>query len=95
MEDDLVSYKLPSLLQPVLWSYAEDLDMYLPISTWWALKPFRHIWGASVYKGADGPQQHASNPLHYIRNHESWVKQFDRVYKDFEKVEVFYHKLAI
>lgn len=32
-EDDLKYYQLTTLLQPVLWSYAEDLDMYLPITT--------------------------------------------------------------
>jgi len=25
--------------------------------------------------------------MHYVRNHESWVDQFDRVYKEFRKVE--------
>lgn len=32
--------------------------------------------------------QYHSHPMHYIRNHESWVQQFSRVYKDFERVEV-------
>ncbi|KAI6177194.1 Beta-N-acetylhexosaminidase [Aphelenchoides bicaudatus] len=87
LEDDLKYYRLTTLIQPVLWSYAEDLDMYLPITTWFALKPFKRVWGASVYKGADGPQQYHSHPMHYIRNHESWIQQFSRVYKDFERIE--------
>jgi hexosaminidase len=86
-EDDLFVYDLPNLIQPVLWSYAEDLDMYLPVSTWYALKPFKNVWGASAFKGADGPQQYFSNPLHYIRNHESWVQQFNRVYTEFDRIE--------
>lgn len=37
-ESDLARFGITNLLEPVLWSYAEDLDMYLPRSTWLALK---------------------------------------------------------
>ncbi|KAI6188076.1 Beta-N-acetylhexosaminidase [Aphelenchoides besseyi] len=87
MEEDLKAYELTTLLQPVVWSYAEDLEMYLPFATWLALKPFGHVWGGSAFKGADGPMRYFSHPIHYIRNHESWVKQFSHAYKEFERVE--------
>ncbi|GMR44221.1 hypothetical protein PMAYCL1PPCAC_14416, partial [Pristionchus mayeri] len=87
MPVDLEKFKLPSLLEPVLWSYAEDLDMYLSPSTWEALKAFPRVWGSSAWKGADGPHRFHSNPFHYVRNHESWVGQFSRVWKDFEYVQ--------
>lgn len=61
-EEDIRAYKLPDLIQPVLWSYAENLDIYLPYTSWLALKPFHNVWGASVFKGADGPQRYFSNP---------------------------------
>ncbi|GMT21144.1 hypothetical protein PFISCL1PPCAC_12441, partial [Pristionchus fissidentatus] len=87
MPADLEKFKLPSLLEPVLWSYAEDLDVYLQPSTWEALRPFPRVWGSSAWKGADGPHRFHSNPLHYIRNHESWVTQFARVWRDFDYVQ--------
>ncbi|KAH7731871.1 hexosaminidase [Aphelenchoides avenae] len=84
MEDDLHAYDLTNVLEPVLWSYAEDLEQYLPFQTWMALKPFKRVWGSSAFKGADGPMRFNSNPIHYIRNHESWVTQMSRVYNEFD-----------
>lgn len=87
MESDIEDYKLTELLQPVLWNYAEDLDIYLPRSTWMILRNFRNVWGSSAWKGADGPARYSTNANHYLKNHESWIKQFTMVYKDFEVVE--------
>uniref|UniRef100_A0A1I7TM51 beta-N-acetylhexosaminidase n=1 Tax=Caenorhabditis tropicalis TaxID=1561998 RepID=A0A1I7TM51_9PELO len=87
METDIAEYKLTELLQPVLWNYAEDLDIYLPRSTWMILKSFGSVWGSSAWKGADGPARYATNANHYVKNHESWVKQLSMVYKDFNVVE--------
>jgi hexosaminidase len=83
-EEDLHTHNVTNVLEPVLWSYAEDLEQYLPYSTWLSLKPFKNVWGASVYKGADGPMRYNSNPIHYIRNHESWITQMTRAYNEFE-----------
>ena len=83
-ERELLEYNLPETLEPVLWSYAEDLDTYLPFSNWISLKPFKNVWGSSAFKGADGPMRFNSNPGHYIRNHESWIEQMTRVYKEFD-----------
>lgn len=43
LESDLLYYNLTTLLQPVLWSYAEDLDLYLPRSTWASLQVGKNI----------------------------------------------------
>uniref|UniRef100_A0A0N5BW71 beta-N-acetylhexosaminidase n=1 Tax=Strongyloides papillosus TaxID=174720 RepID=A0A0N5BW71_STREA len=83
-EEYLKQFKLTELVEPVLWSYAENLDYYLPFQTWLALKPFKKVWGASAYKGADGPQRYTTNAEHYIKNHESWIKQMTNVYKHFD-----------
>ena len=45
------------------------------------------MWGASAFKGADHPNRFDSNPIHYIRNHESWTVQMTRVYKDFDYIQ--------
>ncbi|CAO4369451.1 unnamed protein product [Caenorhabditis nigoni] len=87
MESDIEDYKLTELVQPVLWNYAEDLDIYLPRSTWMLLRNFGSVWGSSAWKGADGPARYSTNANHYVKNHESWIKQFTMVYKDFNVVE--------
>uniref|UniRef100_A0A0K0DBZ9 beta-N-acetylhexosaminidase n=1 Tax=Angiostrongylus cantonensis TaxID=6313 RepID=A0A0K0DBZ9_ANGCA len=87
MEFDLAAYHMTDVLEPVLWSYAEDLDLYLPKTTWLSLKPFRKVWGSSAWKGADGPARFNSNPVHYIRNHEAWVEQLSRNYHEFEMMQ--------
>uniref|UniRef100_A0A8R1I3I3 beta-N-acetylhexosaminidase n=1 Tax=Caenorhabditis japonica TaxID=281687 RepID=A0A8R1I3I3_CAEJA len=87
MESDIEEYRLTELVTPVLWNYAEDLDMYLPRSTWMLLKSFGKVWGSSAWKGADGPARYSTHSMHYVRNHESWIKQFAMVYRDFEVVE--------
>lgn len=84
---DQEAYNLSELLEPILWSYAEDLDIYLPYSDWIALKKFKKVWGASAFKGADGPMRFYSNPIHYIRNHESWIEQMTKVYKEFDRFQ--------
>ncbi|KHN80270.1 Hexosaminidase D [Toxocara canis] len=86
-EDDLRMYRLPDLIEPVLWSYAEDLSQYLSPGTWFALKPFGKVWGASAFKGADGPMRYSSNPIHYIRNNEAWTMQLTANYKDFDLIQ--------
>uniref|UniRef100_A0AC34PUU6 Beta-N-acetylhexosaminidase n=1 Tax=Panagrolaimus sp. JU765 TaxID=591449 RepID=A0AC34PUU6_9BILA len=83
-ETDLNAYRMTEVLEPVLWSYAEDLEQYLPFSSWLALKPFKKVWGSSAFKGADGPMRYHSNPMHYIKNHESWITQMTRAYKEFD-----------
>lgn len=35
---DLQQYRMVDLVEPVIWSYAEDLDRYLHQSTWQALR---------------------------------------------------------
>ncbi|KHJ84683.1 hypothetical protein OESDEN_15600 [Oesophagostomum dentatum] len=87
MDFDLAAYHMTEVLEPVLWSYAEDLDLYLPKSTWLSLKPFRRVWASSAWKGADGPARFNSNPIHYIRNHEAWIEQLTRNYNEFDVLQ--------
>nr|CAD2141152.1 unnamed protein product [Meloidogyne enterolobii] len=84
---DSEAFNLSKILEPILWSYAEDLDMYLPYSDWLALKKFKKVWGASAFKGADGPMRFYSNPIHYIRNHEAWIQQMTKIYKEFDRFQ--------
>lgn len=78
-------YQLGSLVEPVVWAYAEDLNSYLMPDMWARFRSvFPYIWGASAFKGADGPTRWWSNVPHYLQNHISWVTQMSREYKAFK-----------
>jgi len=34
-----------------------------------------------------------SNPIHYIRNHEAWIGQMTKIYKEFDRFQVFFENL--
>lgn len=79
-------YKIGELVEPVVWAYAENLNDYLMPDMWMRFATtFPYIWGASAYKGADGPSRFYSNMPHYIRNHVSWTSQMTREYKNFRE----------
>lgn len=40
-EQNIFDYDMHTSVEPVLWSYAEDLKHYLPYSSWLSLKPFK------------------------------------------------------
>lgn len=40
-QNDIIDFNAQNILEPVLWSYAENLDSYLQSSTWMALKIFK------------------------------------------------------
>lgn len=87
-EAALNAYNLTEMLEPVLWAYPENLDAYSPFVKWvTSLKPFKKIWGASAFKGADGPMRYSTNPMHYVRNHESWTVQMTRHYKEYDQFQ--------
>uniref|UniRef100_A0AC35TNN1 Beta-N-acetylhexosaminidase n=1 Tax=Rhabditophanes sp. KR3021 TaxID=114890 RepID=A0AC35TNN1_9BILA len=83
----LYKFKLDQLIEPIIWSYAEDLEQYLPYQTWLSLKPFKKVWGASAIKGADGPRRYHTNAAHYVKNHISWTKQMTIAYPMFDSFQ--------
>lgn len=87
-KSDLKLYEMTDVLEPVLWSYAEHLEEILFSSDWDTLKPFQNVWGSSAFKGADGPMKYSSNPMHYIKNHESWILQMTKEYSKFDYFQV-------
>lgn len=78
--------KLGELVEPVVWAYAENLNEYLMPDMWNRFaQVFPYIWGASAYKGADGPSRFWSNIPHYLQNHVSWTQQMNQYYKLFHE----------
>uniref|UniRef100_A0A915HN12 beta-N-acetylhexosaminidase n=1 Tax=Romanomermis culicivorax TaxID=13658 RepID=A0A915HN12_ROMCU len=79
-------YGMDKLVEPVIWAYAESLNDYLTPDTWYRFSStFPYIWGASAFKGADGPSRYYSNVPHYLKNHISWNEQMSREYKHFKE----------
>lgn len=79
-------YGMDKLVEPVIWAYAENLNDYLTPDTWYRFSSsFPYIWGASAFKGADGPSRYYSNVPHYLKNHVSWNEQMAREYKHFKE----------
>ncbi|KAJ8317659.1 hypothetical protein KUTeg_005563 [Tegillarca granosa] len=72
--DVLKASKIGKLVSPMVWSYVKDPRERLPQNLWKKYRSvFSTIWIASAFKGATGVAQFATDPLHHIRNHLSWV----------------------
>ncbi|XP_003377209.1 hexosaminidase domain-containing protein [Trichinella spiralis] len=93
-EKSLEKWSLGDLVEPVVWAYAENLEEYLPLELWKRFERiFRHVWGASAFKGADGPSRYYSNVNHYLMNHLSWQKQMNTLVK--EKVKLNFRGIIL
>lgn len=83
---NVLKHGLSNLVEPVVWNYMENLDDQLLPDFWQRLSSmFSYVWGASAYKGADGPDQYASNVQHYLNNHISWLKQMNEHHSKFKQ----------
>uniref|UniRef100_A0A914V1A8 beta-N-acetylhexosaminidase n=1 Tax=Plectus sambesii TaxID=2011161 RepID=A0A914V1A8_9BILA len=84
--DEAFQVRLGDLIEPVVWNYAENLDDQLYPDMWERFGTvFPFIWGASAFKGADGPSRFYSNVPHYLANHRSWISQMTTAYKSFKQ----------
>ncbi|MFH4978579.1 hypothetical protein AB6A40_005288 [Gnathostoma spinigerum] len=84
--DSISRYGLRNLVEPVVWKYEEELEGVLYPEFWQKMAAnFPYVWGASAFKGADGPDQYASNIPHYVANHISWMKQMNDNYEYFKQ----------
>uniref|UniRef100_A0A914UIG5 Beta-N-acetylhexosaminidase n=1 Tax=Plectus sambesii TaxID=2011161 RepID=A0A914UIG5_9BILA len=79
----IAEYKLDELVEPVVWDYAWRLGQLDLL--WKDFAPsFPNIWGASVYKGADGPSRYYSNIPVYLQNNKAWQGAMDQHHGYFE-----------
>ncbi|KAK4875271.1 hypothetical protein RN001_011693 [Aquatica leii] len=85
--EDLNKSKIGSLVEPVIWKYAVNVEEDLHPQIWELYaKVFPKVWIASAFKGATGSKQYLSNATHYIENHKSWLNIVDN-YKSVIKFE--------
>ncbi|CAF3510843.1 unnamed protein product [Rotaria sp. Silwood1] len=75
----LQKYKLLDTINPVLWSYREDVHVegfvIGPQSN--VFGQFKSLWGASAFKGATDEVATISDIKHYYENQVSWIQQLN------------------
>uniref|UniRef100_A0A158P872 beta-N-acetylhexosaminidase n=1 Tax=Angiostrongylus cantonensis TaxID=6313 RepID=A0A158P872_ANGCA len=85
-------YELDRLVIPVVWKYTTNLDRDLPPAMWEELaRSFSTVWGASAFKGADGPNRYWNRMKTYMLNN----KQYDHFAALCELMPVSMASLAI
>ncbi|CAJ0591037.1 unnamed protein product [Cylicocyclus nassatus] len=77
VNDTLVKqYELDRLVTPVVWYYQPDLATKLPKYKWKQLvRSFSSVWGASAFKGGNGPNRYWNYVEHYMKNNKAWYQQ--------------------
>ncbi|CAF4132958.1 unnamed protein product [Rotaria sp. Silwood2] len=75
----LQKYNLINIINPVLWSYREDMSV-----EGFVIGPqadlfgqFKTLWGATAFKGARNEIATTSDVKRYYQNQISWIKQLD------------------
>ncbi|UJR07750.1 hypothetical protein I4U23_012034 [Adineta vaga] len=73
----LQKYDLINLINPVLWSYREDIQVEGFVSGSQAdlFGQYQILWGATAFKGATHETATISDVKHYYENQISWIKQ--------------------
>ncbi|CAF0944691.1 unnamed protein product [Rotaria sordida] len=75
----LQKYKLMDIINPVLWSYREDVHIegFVVGPQSILFGQFKSLWGASAFKGATDEVAIVSDVKHYYENQVSWIEQLN------------------
>ncbi|UJR38389.1 hypothetical protein I4U23_031058 [Adineta vaga] len=75
--ETLQKYKLINTVNPVLWSYREDMSVEGFVNGPQAhlFGQFQSLWGASAFKGSTNEIATVSDVRHHYENQVSWIKQ--------------------
>uniref|UniRef100_A0A8C6RDK6 Hexosaminidase D n=1 Tax=Nannospalax galili TaxID=1026970 RepID=A0A8C6RDK6_NANGA len=78
-QDQLKASGVPQMVEPVLWDYGADLDVYCKVLLMEKYQEcgFQRLWAASAFKGATGASQALTPVEHHIRNHMQWLQVAD------------------
>ncbi|CAF4531411.1 unnamed protein product, partial [Didymodactylos carnosus] len=70
-------YNLIKTINPVLWSYREDVNVegFIQEPQAKTFARFTTLWGASAFKGATSEISAMSDVKHYYINQQSWINQ--------------------
>ena len=66
---------LASLVEPMVWVYAEDVYRFVPSYTWDRYaQVFPHMWTASAFKGAHGETLVVPDSKRHLTNNLNWLQ---------------------
>ncbi|CAF1994507.1 unnamed protein product [Rotaria magnacalcarata] len=77
--DILRKYKLMNVINPIVWSYREDISVegFIVGPQANLFGQFKSLWGASAFKGATDEVATISDVTHYYENQVSWIQQLN------------------
>ncbi|XP_015925127.1 hexosaminidase D [Parasteatoda tepidariorum] len=71
---ELEKYEMGKLVEPMAWSYVEDVYLFLPNSLWEKYSQvFPFIWTASAFKGAFGETLTVPDAKRHLENNKAWL----------------------
>lgn len=71
---ELEKYEMGKLIEPMAWSYVEDVYLFLPSSLWEKYSQvFPYIWTASAFKGAFGETLTVPDAKRHLENNKAWL----------------------
>ncbi|KAI5706371.1 hypothetical protein M8J75_007483 [Diaphorina citri] len=71
----LSMYKMNTLVEPMVWVYAEDIYRFVPSNVWDKYASvFPYIWTASAFKGAFGETMYIPNVKRHLENNLNWLE---------------------
>lgn len=71
---ELQKYEMGKLIEPMAWSYVEDVYLFLPNSLWEKYSQvFPYLWTASAFKGAFGETLTVPDAKRHLENNKAWL----------------------
>lgn len=77
-ESELQESRVSRWLEPVVWKYTPDVLSSITTDIWEKyISIFPHIWIASAFKGATGPDKYVTDISFHLSNHQAWMDVVD------------------
>ncbi|GFT73860.1 hexosaminidase D [Nephila pilipes] len=71
---EMEKYEIGRLVEPMAWTYVEDVYLFLPNSLWEKYSQvFPYIWTASAFKGAFGETLTIPDAKRHLENNKAWL----------------------
>ncbi|GBL87937.1 Hexosaminidase D [Araneus ventricosus] len=72
---EMNKYEIGSLVEPMAWTYVEDVYLFLPSSLWEKYSQvFPYMWSASAFKGAFGETLTVPDAKRHLENNRAWLQ---------------------
>ncbi|GIY13692.1 hexosaminidase D [Caerostris darwini] len=71
---EMTKYEMGILVEPMAWTYVEDVYLFLPNSLWEKYSSiFPYMWTASAFKGAFGETLTIPDAKRHLENNKAWL----------------------